>query len=186
MLAALAASAILLSGAGCRKRTPPAPAPVVILPSASESQPSTRPSEGTATKPAEAKPPAVQPAPDLVVPPTKKSAPRSSTPRTTPTEPAVTPAEPAPKPVPPKMTPSLSPAQQADYERRTNAAIAIAEKNMQSTYGKQLNSAQNDLLEKIRGFLEQAREAARAGDWQRAFNLAEKAQVLSVELVNSL
>ena len=57
---------------------------------------------------------------------------------------------------------------------------------MQATYGKQLNAVQNDLLEKVRGFLGQAREAARAGDWQRALNLAEKAQVLSVELVNSL
>ena len=84
------------------------------------------------------------------------------------------------------MSPSLPPAQLAEFERKTNAAIAIAEKNMQSTYGKQLNTAQTDLLEKIRGFLSQAREAARVGDWQRAFNLADKAQVLSIELVNSL
>jgi hypothetical protein len=186
MLAALAAAVILLNGAGCRKRTPPAPAPLVILPSASESQPSTQPAEGTATKPAETKPPATQPAPDLVVPPAKKSAPRSSTPRAAPAEPPATPAEPAPKPTPPKMSPRLSPAQQAEYEHKTNSAITIAEKNMQATYGKQLNAAQTDLLEKVRGFLGQAREAARAGDWQRAFNLADKAQVLSIELVNSL
>jgi hypothetical protein len=84
------------------------------------------------------------------------------------------------------MSPRLSPAEMAELERKTNAAISAAEKNMQTTFGKQLNATQNDLLEKIRGFLGQAREAARAGDWQRALNLAEKAQVLSVELVNSL
>ncbi len=84
------------------------------------------------------------------------------------------------------MSPRISPKEQAAYEKRTNAAIAAAEKNLQTSYGKQLNAAQSDLLEKIRGFLGQAREAMRAGDLLRAQNLAEKAQVLSVELVNSL
>lgn len=84
------------------------------------------------------------------------------------------------------MSPRLSPAELAAYEKKTNATIAAAEKNMQTAYGKQMNATQNDMLEKIRGFLGQAREALRAGDWQRAYNLAEKARVLSVELVNSL
>ncbi|MBI3484619.1 MAG: hypothetical protein HY012_05640 [Acidobacteria bacterium] len=177
-----------MSGAGCRKRAAPAPPPVVIVPSASESQPSTQPAPAEPkTKPAETKPATTpKPSPELVVPPAKKSPPHSTTPRTAPVEPPATPAETTPKPAPPRMSPRLSPAEQAEYERKTNAAIAAAEKNMQTTYGKQLNAAQSDLLEKVRGFLGQAREAARAGDWQRAHNLAQKAQVLSVELVNSL
>jgi len=40
-------------------------------------------------------------------------------------------------------------------------------------------------VEKIRGFLGQAREAMRDGDWLRARNLAHKAEVLSAELANS-
>ena len=186
MLLAMAAMALALSGGGCRKRSAQAPPPLVILPSASESQPGTQPTEPAAI-PAETKAPATPPAPspELVVPPTKKRSPRSTAPRTAPAEPAATPAE-TPKPAPPRMSPRLSPAEQAEYERKTSTAIAAAEKNLQTAYGKQLNAGQSDLLEKIRGFLGQAREAARAGDWQRAHNLAQKAQVLSVELVNSL
>ena len=84
------------------------------------------------------------------------------------------------------MSPRISRAELAEYEKKTNATITAAEKNMQAAYGKQLNATQEDMLEKIRGFLGQAREAMRANDWQRALNLAEKARVLSVELVNSL
>jgi hypothetical protein len=51
--------------------------------------------------------------------------------------------------------------------------------------GKRLSAAQKDLTEKIRGFLAQAHDAIRAGDWVRALNLAEKARVLSDELVKS-
>jgi len=188
MLLALAVAVLSLSGAGCRKRTAPAPSPVVIVPSAADRQPGTQPAEA-ATTPPETKPPKTAPAPspELVVPPAKKSSPRTTPPRTAPAvEPPPTPVETPPKPVPPRMSPRLTPAEQAEFEKKTNAAIAAAEKNMQTTFGKQLNAAQSDLLEKIRGFLGQAREAARAGDWQRAHNLAQKAQVLSVELVNSL
>ena len=99
--------------------------------------------------------------------------------------PAVTEA-PAPEPAPPQISPRLSPQDQAEAERRTNEDIGATEQNLQATYGKQLNSVQHDLIEKIYGFLAQAREAVRAGDWVRARNLAQKARVLSVELANSL
>ena len=56
---------------------------------------------------------------------------------------------------------------------------------MQLANGKQLNAAQKDLIEKINGFLGQAHEAIVADDWVRAQNLAEKARVLSSELVKS-
>ena len=84
------------------------------------------------------------------------------------------------------MSPRLSPSEKAEYERKTQAAITTAEKNLQLANGKQLNATQQDMVEKIRGFLAQAREAIGEGDWLRAQNLAQKAQVLSVELVNSL
>jgi hypothetical protein len=41
-------------------------------------------------------------------------------------------------------------------------------------------------VEKISGFLSQAHEAILADDWVRAENLADKARVLSNELVKSL
>ncbi len=146
-----------------------------------------------------AAPPAVAPAPPAAPPPsspapveTKPEAPPESAPAPAPTPP---PAKPAPaksrppdppKPAAPQISPRLSPEEQAIAERRSNEDIYAAERNLQAAYGKQLNTSQHDLVEKIRGFLGQAREAMRAGDWVRARNLAQKAQVLSVELVKSL
>ena len=68
----------------------------------------------------------------------------------------------------------------------TTSNITTAEKNLQAAAGKQLNAAQKDLIEKINGFLGQAHEAIVADDWVRAQNLADKARVLSNELVKSL
>jgi flagellin-specific chaperone FliS len=76
----------------------------------------------------------------------------------------------------------------ADQQRLTQLAtdqIRVAERNLQTATGKRLNSLQGDLYQKVQGFLSQAHEAIRANDWVRAQNLAEKAQVLSSELVKS-
>jgi len=84
------------------------------------------------------------------------------------------------------MSVQLSPAELATYQRSTNEDISTAEKNLQQAYGRDLNASQHDLVEKIRTFLGQAREGIRESDWVRARNLAQKARVLSVDLVNSL
>lgn len=72
------------------------------------------------------------------------------------------------------------------HEQKTREARDLAERNLQRVYGRQLNAGQLDLAEKVRGFLAQSREAERDADWVRARNLAEKALVLSKELVGSL
>ena len=61
----------------------------------------------------------------------------------------------------------------------------MARKNLQAARGKQLNAAQQDLVDKIGSFLAQSLDASKGGDWSRAQNLAQKARLLSVELVNS-
>ena len=66
------------------------------------------------------------------------------------------------------------------FSQRTDSGRSAA------TRGKRLNASQTDLVSKIKGFLKDAREAAQAGDWARARNLAKKAQVLSEELVRSV
>lgn len=90
------------------------------------------------------------------------------------------------RPPAPQISPQLSPDDQAAYQRRTSDDIAAAEKNLQSADGKQLSAAQQDLVEKIRSFVSQSRDASKGGDLTRAQNLAQKARLLSVELVNSL
>jgi hypothetical protein len=95
-------------------------------------------------------------------------------------------AEPAAHPPAPQISPQLSPGDQASYEHSTNEDLATAEKNLQQSSGRQLNAAQQDLAGKIRSFTDQARDAGKGGDWTRAQNLAQKARLLSIELINSL
>jgi hypothetical protein len=102
--------------------------------------------------------------------------------------PAPTPAAPVAegKPPAPTIAPQLSPADFAAAQQETTQSLDIAEKNLAATRGKTLNAAQSDLVQKIKGFLKDAREAARTGDWVLARNLAKKAQVLSEELLRSV
>ena len=113
--------------------------------------------------------------------------------RMTPPRPHVNPpppTAPAPaneeKPEAPTIALQLSQEESAAAQQETKQSLEIAEKNLASTRGKRLNPSQSDLLSKIMGFVKDAREAAQAGDWARARNLAKKAQVLSEELVRSV
>jgi outer membrane biosynthesis protein TonB len=178
---------ILLGGAGCHRQKVQAAAPLPVAPPASANpQPSPAPPNTTATPP-EGKP--ATPSGETPANPAPETpAPKPVTPRAhvNPAPPATPEPTPPPRPAPPQLRPSLSPAQTAEYKKKTNDATAEAEKNLQRAYGRELSQEQQDLVEKIRGFLTQAREAGDAGDWARAFNLGEKARLLSVELVNSL
>lgn len=99
---------------------------------------------------------------------------------------ASAPATDTEKPEAPTIAAQLSKEEFAAAQQETNQSLDIAEKNLASTGNKRLTAAQKDLVSKIKGFLKDAREAAIAGDWARARNLAKKAQVLSEELVRSV
>ena len=90
-----------------------------------------------------------------------------------------------PKPAPLQISPQLSTKDLETAKANTTSNMMTADKNLQAAAGKQLNAAQKDLVEKINGFLGQAHEAIVTDDWVRAQNLAEKARVLSAELVKS-
>jgi hypothetical protein len=143
------------------------------------------PQPTAATPPADSEPVPV-PEPAASTPPPIEIEPQPAPPRP---RPAPAEAE-APKPKPdapaPEIAPQLSARQQADATRRTTDAVRVAEKNLQASTGKRLNASQKDLVEKIQDFLAQAHEAIRANDWVRAENLAQKAQVLSAELLKAL
>ena len=62
----------------------------------------------------------------------------------------------------------------------------VAERNLNAVQGKTLNPAQTDMANKVKSFMNDAREAARGGDWTRARSLARKALVISEELARSL
>jgi hypothetical protein len=100
--------------------------------------------------------------------------------------PAVTTGNDTEKSEAPTIAPQLTPKESAFAEQQTNESLRVAEKNLQAARGKNLNATQMDLVSKIRGFIKDAREAAKIADWSRARGLAKKAQVLSEELANSL
>jgi hypothetical protein len=79
----------------------------------------------------------------------------------------------------------MSASAQAELEQQTKQYISDAEKNLHSADGRTLNANQSDMVEKIRGFLKQAHDAALVKDWARGKSLAQKAYLLSVELTKT-
>ena len=188
--ALLLAGALLPALGGCAEKTVHASVPSAPVPTEEAMRPMTTAPDTDAAPPPEnaaAPPPALPVAatpapPPVTIPATKPSAPRRPV---TEQASADNEAQP-PRPPAPQISPQLSPDDQATYQRKTGDDISVAESNLQQTSGKQLNAAQTDLAEKIRSFLSQSRDASKVGDWARAQNLAQKARLLSVELINSL
>jgi hypothetical protein len=112
--------------------------------------------------------------------------PRLVVPHGTPPRPRVA-AAPAPgpavaeKPSEPIIAPELSDEQLSAAKSDTQQSLIVAERNLGLVQGKRLNATQQDLVSKIRGFVESAREAMKENDWQRARSQAKKAEVLSKE-----
>lgn len=92
----------------------------------------------------------------------------------------------ASKPEPPLIAPQLSPEETSTARQQMVSSLTVAEKNLGRSQGRSLNATQSDLAAKVKGFIDDARNAGKEGDWIRARSLATKAQVLSEELVASL
>lgn len=84
------------------------------------------------------------------------------------------------------LAPQLSDQEVAVAQQQMNDSIAAAQRNLASAKGHHLNATQADMATKVNAFIAESREAARDGDWNRARNLAKKAQVLGDELAGSL
>jgi len=80
------------------------------------------------------------------------------------------------------MAPELTDAQLSAAKAATETSLGAAERNLDSAKGKRLNTAQQDLVSKIQGFVDSAREAIKNNDWPRAQIQARKAEVLSQEI----
>jgi hypothetical protein len=129
-------------------------------------------------------PPTIDSAYDVVGPvivlsiPAPKAPPARRAPNTLEPEPEV-------KPEAPRISPQLSPEEKNLAQGSAEADIRAAQQSLDSTAGRKLNANQQDLAEKINGFIKQAREAIAAEDWLRAQSLAQKAKVLGDELTHS-
>ena len=181
--------ALSFAAGGCAKKTVHAAAPVAAPVAAEAERPmniapdtdASPPPETVAAPPTLPAPVTPPPAP-VTIPASKPAAPRRPAGDQPPAESQSEPATHAPAP---QISPQLSPTDQASYQHKTEEDTSVAEKNLQETSGKQLNAAQQDLVGKISSFLSQSREASKDGDWARAQNLAQKARLLSIELINS-
>jgi hypothetical protein len=189
--ALLVACGLAIFAGGCARGNVHAAAPVTAPPTPTLSEterPMTIAPDTDATPPVEtaaqaAQPPVVaeEPAEPVNIPETKNT----PAPRKPPEPVAEAAAEPPARPAAPLISPQLSPGDQASYERKTGEDIGVAEKNLQAAQGKRLNAVQQDLVDKIRNWVAQARDASKTCDWTRAQNLAQKARSLSIELTNS-
>jgi hypothetical protein len=89
------------------------------------------------------------------------------------------------KPVAPTITPEVDTEELRAAQTETQRSLDVAERNLVLAQGRTLNPMQQDLVSKVRGFADNAREAMKSGDWVRAKNLSTKAQVLAEQLAAS-
>lgn len=85
----------------------------------------------------------------------------------------------------PTIAPEVATEELTEAKAETQRNLDTAEKNLSLAQGKKLNATQADLASKVRGFADNAREAMRSGDWERAKNLSSKAELLAEQLVGS-
>ena len=68
-------------------------------------------------------------------------------------------------------------------QRSTEQLTAATEENLKQISGRQLTASQQDMVAQIKQFMDQSKSALAAGDSERGHNLAEKAHLLSEDLV---
>jgi hypothetical protein len=61
--------------------------------------------------------------------------------------------------------------------------LGSVENNLKQVSGRQLSTAQQEMVNQIQQFIQQSKTAVAAGDMERGHNLAMKAHLLSEELV---
>jgi len=81
-----------------------------------------------------------------------------------------------------EISPGVSQQQMSQQAQTTDQLLASTSANLKMISERQLSAAQQDTVNQIKSFMEQAKTASRNGDVQRAYNLANKANLLSADL----
>lgn len=81
------------------------------------------------------------------------------------------------------IAPDLSQPQASQQRDTTNDLLAMTDENLKIIANRQLNAGQEDTVKQIRSYVDQAKKASDGGDVQRAYTLANKARMLSGDLV---
>ena len=180
-MALLLASHVMMSG--CKKKKPPVPAPQANAPTINvpETEPAAEPA---AVEPEPAAPEPSKPSP-TVTKPKPKPKPRSTT---TARKPA--PAPPAKVVIDngvktgapnPALKPEISQDDIANRRFSTVQLLESAEYNLQHLK-RALSADEQTMLQHVRSYIEQSRDASKAGDVTMAYNLAVKAHLMSDSL----
>lgn len=82
-----------------------------------------------------------------------------------------------------QISPSLTEEQASHQRQNTTQLLASTDANLKKVSGGPISPSQQDVVNQIRKYMEQAKAADDAGDPQRAHNLAFKAHLLSDDLV---
>ena len=132
-------------------------------------------------------PPQPQPEPTNTPPPTPAPT-KPKTKKSRPSKKVVVPPEPEKTPEPAKPEPDASinaPMTNAQAERQkqqTSNLLGSAENNLNNLH-RSLSGDEQQMVAQIRNYIAQSRKAMTDGDLERAYNLANKANLLSTELV---
>jgi hypothetical protein len=81
------------------------------------------------------------------------------------------------------IVPTQSDQEASQQLNNTNQLLASADLNLKQLAGRRLSADQEDTVKQIKVYMQQARTATKNGEAQRAYNLANKANMLSADLV---
>jgi hypothetical protein len=81
-----------------------------------------------------------------------------------------------------ELSPAMSTQQISDQRASTTQLLAKSAEDLKQITARQLSESQQDTVKQIKSYMDQATQADKDGDVQRAHNLAVKANLLSTEL----
>lgn len=173
------AASLSLFCAGCSQHKVHAAAPVAVPPVPPSPIPTQDNSKSPASIPAPTTPAPANPA-------TNGSSPNLNSTPDNPKKPATSPPPSEPeRPAAPQISPQISASDESQLQQQANRYVATASENLHRSDGRDLNATQKDMVDKIRGFLDQAQQAIQTSDWERAKNLSQKAYLLSLDLIKT-
>lgn len=81
-----------------------------------------------------------------------------------------------------QLTPAMTQEQERHSRENTARLLATTDSNLKTITGRQLSDSQQSMLDQIRTYMKQSKDASDTGDLSRAHTLAYKAHLLSDEL----
>jgi outer membrane biosynthesis protein TonB len=192
--------ASLLALGGCKKKKPAVPPPQAQAPTIAQPEPEAPPPVPATSEPnrpqPEAPPPETAPVTAPAPTPKPKTKPHHTAKKNTPPpaveKPAENPAEKQPSktvvtegstpPTAPQLSASMPHEQAVHQKLNTNQLLEATDYNVKNIT-RALNADEQAMLQHIRSYMQQSRDATKEGDTERAYNLALKAHLLSDELI---